>query len=173
MRPRAVLSVFALVAVAYLATFAAVAGPAALAFGLISQLIFLLPGVLIVRAMGAGWLAALAFGPFISQALGRLVLTLSWPAGGRGVWLLAAVPLLVAVVIAPTRRLAGRFRLPATEPDDAVALACLLLLVPLMPGLGLEPITAVAFGTLLGGALRGCRSGPAGGSADRGAARGC
>ena len=72
MRPKAVSAALLLVAAAYLATFAAVAGPAALAFGLLSQLIFLLPGVLIVRAIapGDGWLPPLAFGPLVGQALG-------------------------------------------------------------------------------------------------------
>ena len=121
---------------AFALAYATVAGPAALAFGLTSQLIFLLPGVLMVRAMtpGAGWLAALAFGPFVGQALGSLVLTLLWVAGGRGPWLIAAAPLLVAVLAAPARNLAGRIRLPATGPGDATALALVLLLVPVIVG---------------------------------------
>ena len=137
MRPQAVSAAFLLVASAFLATFAAVAGPAALAFGLLSQLIFLLPGVLIVRAVapGGGWLAPLAFGPLVGQALGSLVLTLLWVAGGRGPWLLLAAPLLVAVLGWPARRLAGRWRLPFAEPADALALMALLLLVPLVVGL--------------------------------------
>jgi hypothetical protein len=137
MRPTAVLITLLLVAGAYLATFAAVAGPAALAFGIPSQLIVLLPGVLIVRAMapGQGWLAPLAFGPLAGQALASFVLTLLWVAGGRGVWMIAAAPLLVALLIWPARQLRGRFRLPATEPADAVALGLLLLLVPLVAGL--------------------------------------
>ena len=124
-------------ATAYLATFAVVASPAALAFGLISQLIFLVPGVLIVRAItpGTGWLASLAFGPFISQALGSLVLTLLWLAGGRGPWLIGAAALLVALLIVPARRLAGRFRLPVTESGDVIALGLLLLIVPVIAGL--------------------------------------
>ena len=137
MRPRAVLPAFLVAGGAYLAAYAAVANPAALAFGLISQLIFLLPGVLILRAMmpGAGWLTPIAFGPMVSQALGSFVLTLLWVAGGRGVWMIAVAPLLVAVLIRPARRLADRFTLPATQPGDAVALALLLLLVPLVTGL--------------------------------------
>jgi hypothetical protein len=125
------------VAAAFAATFAAVAGPAALAFGLPSQLIFLLPGVLIVRAMapGAGWLAPIAFGPLLGQALGSFVLTLLWVAGGRGVWMIAAAPLIVAVLIWPARQLKDRFRLPETESTDVVALALLLLIVPLIVGL--------------------------------------
>jgi hypothetical protein len=124
-------------AAAYLATFAAVAGPAALTFGLLSQLIVLIPGVLIVRAMTprAGWLAPLAYGPLIGQALGSLVLTLLWVAGGRGPWLIVAAPLAVAMLVWPARRLAGRFRFPITEPGDAISLTVLLLLVPVIVGL--------------------------------------
>ncbi len=98
MRPKAVSAGFLFVATAFLATFAAVAGPAALAFGLLSQLIFLLPGVLIVRAIapGGGWLAPLAFGPLVGQALGSFVLTLLWVAGGRGPWLIIVAPVLLA-----------------------------------------------------------------------------
>ena len=137
MRPSAVLLSLSLVAGAYIATFAAVAGLPALAFGVSSQLLFLLPGVLIVRAMtpGGGWLSPVAFGPFLGQALGSFVLTLLWVAGGRGVWTIAAAPLIVAALIWPARRLAGRFRLPATDTRDLVALAVLLLLVPLVAGL--------------------------------------
>jgi hypothetical protein len=128
----------ALAAVACLATFAAVAGPAALAFGLLSQIIFILPGVGIVRALSAkqdGWLASIAFGPLIGEALGCFVLTLLWVAGARGVWLLLAAPAIVAALIGPARALRGRWRLPATEPGDAVALALLMLLVPLVVAL--------------------------------------
>lgn len=137
MRPSAVLLTLFIVAGAYVATFAAVAGPAPLAFGITSQLIFVLPGVLIVRAMtpGAGWLAPMAFGPFVGQAFGSLVLTLLWVAGGRGVWMLAAAPLIVALLIWPARRLHERIRLPSTESTDAIALGLLLLLVPLVAGL--------------------------------------
>ncbi|OFW48553.1 MAG: murein biosynthesis integral membrane protein MurJ [Acidobacteria bacterium RIFCSPLOWO2_12_FULL_68_19] len=46
-----------------------------------------------------------------------------------------------------------RFFIPALSPAtyNVATVSCALLLVPLMPGLGLEPITAVAFGTLVGG----------------------
>lgn len=137
MRPREVLPVVLLVAGAYIVTFAAVAGPAALAFGIPSQLIFLLPGVLIVRAMAPalGWLAPVAFGPLLGQALGSFALTLLWVAGGRGVWTIAVAPLIVAALMWPARRLAGRFRLPVTDSGDLIALTLLLLLVPIITGL--------------------------------------
>jgi hypothetical protein len=122
---------------AFAIAFAAVAGPAALAFGIATQLLFLLPGVLIVGAMtrGSGWLAPIAYGPLLGQALGSFVLTLLWVVGGRGVWMIAAAPLLVAILVRPARRLAGRFKLPATDRGDAAALALLLLIVPLIVGL--------------------------------------
>ena len=137
MRPRAVLLSLLLVTGAYLATFAAVAGPAALAFGIPSQLLFLLPGVLIVRAMtpGSGWLAPVAFGPLLGQALCSSLLTLVWVGGGRGVWTIGLVPLMVAALVLVASRFAGRFRLPLTDSHDLVALALLLLLVPLVAGL--------------------------------------
>jgi hypothetical protein len=122
---------------AFAIAFAAVAGPAALAFGISSQLLFLLAGVLIVRAMmpGPGWLAPVAYGPLIGQALGSFFLTVLWVAGGRGAWMIGAAPALVAALAWPARRLAGRFRLPATAPGDAAALALVLLIVPLVTGL--------------------------------------
>ena len=137
MRPPAVLVTLLLVTGAYVATFAAVAAPAALAFGILSQLLVLLPGVLIVRAIapGTGWLTPIAFGPMVGQALGSLVLTLLWVAGGRGVWMIAVAPIIVALLIVPARTLGGRFRLPDTQATDAIALGLLLLLVPLVAGL--------------------------------------
>lgn len=127
----------AVTAAAFLVTFLAIAAPPTLAFALFSQVVFFAPGLLIVRAVapGGGWLATLAFGPILGQALGSFVLTLLWVAGGRGPWLIAAAPLVVALLVWPARRLAGRWRLPFTEPSDALALLVLLLLVPLVVGL--------------------------------------
>jgi hypothetical protein len=127
---------FALSAVASLAAFVAVASPLPLLFGLLSQAIFVLPGILIVRAIARddGWLPAVAFGPLLGQALGYLVLTLCWVIGARGPWLLLAAPAIVALLIVPANRLRGRWRLPRTEPGDAVALALLLIIVPLVVG---------------------------------------
>ena len=124
-------------AVACLAAFFAVAGPAALAFGLISQAIFIAPGILILRAIAPrqGWLPIAAFGPLVGQALGCFVMTLLWVAGGRGPWLLIVTPLIVAALAWPARRLEGRWKLPAAEPGDAVAVALLLILVTLIVGL--------------------------------------
>ena len=125
-----------LAAAAYLATYLAVADPLVLAFGLASQFLFVLPGVLILRAIapGAGWLAAVSFGPLVGQALGSLVLTLLWITGAHGVWLLIAAPLLVSLLALPARRLAGRWTLPPVDFHDAMALSALLLIVPSIVG---------------------------------------
>lgn len=127
----------ALAAIAFLATFVAVASPAPLAFGLLTQLIFVAPGVLLLRAVAPaeGWLPALAWGPLLGQALSSLAATGLWVAGGHGPWLLVAAPAIVAALIVPARRLRGRWALPATEWADGVALPLLLLLVPLIVAL--------------------------------------
>lgn len=127
----------AIAAAAYLASFISVAGPAVLLFGLASQFVFVLPGVLILRAIAPsqGWLPALAFGPLAGQALASLAMTLLWVAGGRGVWLLIAAPAIVAALIPVAHRLRDRWRLPAVEPGDAFALALVVLIVPVITGL--------------------------------------
>ena len=124
-------------AAAYLATYLAVASPLVLAFGLASQVLFVLPGILILRAIAPtqGWLPSMGFGPFVGQALGSLVLTLLWITGAHGVWLLVAAPLLVSLLALPARRLAGRWTLPSLHVDDAIALTLLLLIVPVVVGL--------------------------------------
>lgn len=127
---------FALSAVASLAAFFSVASPLPLAFGLVSQALFVVPGVLILRGIARedGWLPVAAFGPLVGQALGCFVLTLLWVAGARGPWLLIAAPLVVAALAWPAAQLRGRWRLPKTEPGDAIALALLLVIVSLVVG---------------------------------------
>lgn len=128
----------AVTAAGYLALLAAVASPVALLFGVSLQIAFVVPGIALARAIagpGLGWLISLAFGPLLGQALGSLALTGVWAAGGRGIWVVLAAPLLVATVIVPARRLQGRWRLPATSPGDRLALAALLLIVPVIVGL--------------------------------------
>jgi hypothetical protein len=124
----------AIAACASLATYLVVTSPGPLLFGLLSQAIFILPGVLMCRAIapGSGWLPAVSFGPFVGQALGSLVLTMLWVAGARGPWLLLAAPILVALLIVPARRMQGRWTLPQTERTDIVALAIVSLIVPLL-----------------------------------------
>lgn len=128
----------AVASASFLALLAAVAAPLALLFGVSSQIAFVLPGIAIARAIAGpalGWLIPLAFGPMLGQALASLALTGVWAAGGRGIWVVLAAPLLVAAVIVPARRLQGRWRLPATAPGDRVALAALLMIVPVIVGL--------------------------------------
>lgn len=126
-----------LAAAAYLATYFAVASPLALAFGLVSQILFVLPGILIMRAIAPtqGWLPVVAFGPFVGQALGSLVLTLLWMTGAHGAWLLIVAPVLVSLLAMPARRLEGRWTLPSVHASDVVALSLLLLIVPVVAGL--------------------------------------
>jgi hypothetical protein len=130
-------AVVAMAAGACLAALLSVAGPAALGFGLISQALFILPGVFILRAVApaAGWLPVAALGPLVGQALGCLVLTLMWAGGFRRPFLLIAAPAVVAGLIPLARRMQGRWRVPATEPGDVVAMALLAILVPLVVGL--------------------------------------
>jgi putative peptidoglycan lipid II flippase len=49
-----------------------------------------------------------------------------------------------------------RFFIPALSPAmyNVATIACALVLVPLMPGVGLPPITAIAIGSLVGGAAQ-------------------
>ncbi len=127
----------AVTVLAYAIVLLAVATPQTLIFGALAQLVFVFPGVLILRAMAGpehGWLMPLSFGPLVGQALGSLALTGLWAAGGRGVWVLGAAPLLVAVLVKPAARLRGRWRMPATSAGDVVALAALLLIVPIVAG---------------------------------------
>jgi len=123
-------------ALACLAAYVAVAGPAALAFGLLSQAIVAAPGIFILRAIAPaqGWLPIAAFGPLVGQALGCLVMTLLWVAGGRGPWLIIAAPLIVAGLIPLARRLEGRWTLPAIEKGDAMAIGLLIVLTMLVVG---------------------------------------
>ena len=128
----------AIAAAAYLALLVAIASPLALLFGVSVQIAFVLPGIAIARAIAGpslGWLVPLAFGPMLGQALASLALTGVWAAGGRGIWVVLAAPLLVTAVVIPARRLQGRWRLPATSPGDRVALAALLMIVPVIVGL--------------------------------------
>jgi hypothetical protein len=122
---------------AYLASFLSFASIPVLAFGVLSQVIFVLPGILMLRSIAPaqGWLPALAFGPLTGQALGSLVMTLLWVAGGRGAWLLIVAPLIVAALIPVAGTLRHRWRLPKVEPGDALALALLVLIVPLITAL--------------------------------------
>ena len=124
-------------AAAYLISLLTVSGPLGVMFGIVTHLLFAGPGVLIVRGaagVSAGWLVPLAFGPLVGQALGSVALTALWAAGGRGIWLLAAAPALVALLVLPARRLEGRWTVPAAEAGEWAALALLLLLVPLVVG---------------------------------------
>lgn len=99
--------------------------------------LFVLPGVFAVRAaLGreTGWLAPLVFGPVVGFGVSSLVLLLLWWAGGRGIWLVAAAPLLGVIVIRPARMLNGRLNLVRLDRRDLAPLLLTLLLVPLIVG---------------------------------------
>ncbi|MEO8681507.1 MAG: hypothetical protein ABI665_20840 [Vicinamibacterales bacterium] len=128
----------AAVAIAFAAMGLSVASPGALAFGLVAQLLFAAPGVLIMRRIAgvqAGWLAPMTLGPLVGQALGSAALTGLWAAGGRGPWVIVAAPAIVALLVRPAGRLQGRWRLPTLASGDRIALLLLLLVVPLIVAL--------------------------------------
>lgn len=95
------------------------------------QLVFVLPGVAIVRRAQAredGWLTAVAFGPLVGLGASSLALLGYWVAGGRGAWLLAAAPATALLLAWPAGRLRDRWRWPATHRADApMLLVCVLL----------------------------------------------
>jgi hypothetical protein len=124
-------------AAACLASLLSVSSIPVLVFGLVTHAVLVLPGVLILRAMAPTqrWLPALAFGPLAGQALGSLVMTLLWVAGGRGAWLMIAAPILVAALIPVAGELRDRWRLPSVAPGDGLALALLILIVPIITAL--------------------------------------
>ena len=135
---RRVAAAAAVLALALAITLLSVATPLGIAFGLTAQLLFVVPGVWLVRRIAGaagGWLMPIAFGPLAGQALGSVALTALWAAGGRGLWTIPAAALVVAVLIVPARRLEGRWRFPRPDPGDALALLLLLLMVPLIVGL--------------------------------------
>ena len=104
----------------------------ALAISFVGQILFVVPGVLIARAVAgsrAGWLAPITFGPLVGHALCSLALVGVWTLGGRGPWALAVASAIAAALIVPARHLEGRWRLPAITSGDVTALVALWLLV--------------------------------------------
>lgn len=130
-------AVAALAMLALGATLALVAHPWVAARVVVETTIFVLPGLLLLRAVAgpaAGWLPVLAFGPFVGFGLSSLALLGLWLAGGHGTWTLLASPALVLALVPLARRLQGRWRLPVTMPGDRLALAALVLMLPLVVG---------------------------------------
>ena len=70
---------------------------------------------------------------------------------------------LVAVAVAAMGMLnaLGRFFVPALAPAmfNVASIACIVLLVPLMPGFGLPPVAALAIAVLAAASGRSCCSG--------------
>ncbi len=111
-------------------TLALVARPTVAGLSLLQLAIFVLPGLLIVRAAAgraAGWLPVAAFGPFVGFGGSSLLLMGLWLAGARGAWTLAAAPILLGALVPWARRLSGRWPFPVTARGDSPALAALLV----------------------------------------------
>jgi hypothetical protein len=120
-------------ACAYVVTLAAITTPLGIAFGAVLQIVSLLPGVWIIRAIAdqdGRRLASVTFGPLLGIALSSLALMVLWAAGARGAWTLLAAPAAVALLVVPARRLQRRLRFAVTLDDDWVWLLGLLLVVP-------------------------------------------
>lgn len=112
-----------------------VARPPVAAFGILEKIAFVLPGLLLIRAVAgpaAGWLPVVAFGPCLGFGLSSLTLLALWVSGGRGSWTLFLAPLMLGPLVPLARRLRGRWPFPVTRPQDGAALAAALLLVPLV-----------------------------------------
>ncbi len=130
-----------LVAVTVL-TFAAlllqVARPVPAAVAVAEKALLMLPGLLLIRAAAGpsvGWLPVVAFGPLLGIGLSYLAMLPLWIAGGRGLWLFAAAPALVLLLLPFAHRARDRWPFPRTARDDRAWLAATLLLVPLVVGL--------------------------------------
>lgn len=111
--------------------------PSTAAIVVLEKTALFLPGLLLVRAAAgpaAGWLPVVAFGPFIGYALSSLALLGLWLLGARGLWTLAAAPVLVLPLLPFARRARDRWPFPVTSRGDRAALAVLLLLVPVIVG---------------------------------------
>jgi hypothetical protein len=97
--------------------------------------VFLLPGLLLVRAVAgrsSGWLPVVAFGPVVGFGLSSLVLLGLWVGGGRGSWTLFVAPALLLPLVPFAYRLQGRWSMPTRLPGDRLALAAAVLVVPLV-----------------------------------------
>jgi len=125
----------AAVVVAYAATLLQVSPPGAALLGVLVQTLVMAPGVLIVwrlTAPGSRWLPMITIGPAAGMGLSSLALLGLWAAGGRGAWIIPVAASLAALLALPAGRLAGRWRLPAPDRSDGIALLLALLVVPLV-----------------------------------------
>ena len=106
-------------------------------------------GVLVVLGILFAWPLVRAFAGDYASVPGKLELTV----------LLTRVMLPFLTLVAVAAALMGmlnslhRFFIPALAPAmfNVATILCALLLVPMMPGVGWPPITAIAIGALLGG----------------------
>ncbi len=125
----------ALVASIYTTTLLQLTTPQGLVFGAVSQLAFVAPGVLVVRAATGsvvGWLVPLTLGPLLGMGLSSMALLGLWAAGIRGPWVLAVAPAVAGVLAWPARRLHGRQVVAAPSGTDALWILILLVVVPVV-----------------------------------------
>jgi hypothetical protein len=118
-----------------LATLAAVARPAVFVPAGLAFAVFAAPGVLAARAAlgrDGGWLTPLTLGPIVGFGFSSVALLALWWGGARGLWLLAAAPLLAATFAWPARALSGRLAIVRLGRRDLLPLLLLLLVVPLV-----------------------------------------
>lgn len=90
-----------------------------------------------------------AFAPEYQAVPGKFELTVRLTR-----WMFPFLPLVaVSVAAAGMLNALGRFFVPALAPAtfNVASIACILLLVPLMPALGAEPVVALAIAVLIGG----------------------
>ncbi len=125
------------VGVGYLLALLQVGSVLEVLFGALAYLVFVAPGVFMVRAAvqsAAGWMVPLTFGPCIGFAFSSLTLLALWSLGVRDAWMLLAAPLLASPLVWPAHRLAGRLHVFERTNADTRCLLLLLLLVPLIVG---------------------------------------
>ncbi len=96
------------------------------------------PGLLVVRRVYGSqpgtWVQALLLGPAWGFSLTSLVLLAMWVAGIRSVPVLLVAPAAASLVAIPAGYLAGSLLVPAFTRRDAVAIAIVLGLVPIVVG---------------------------------------
>jgi len=116
---------------------------------LVINALLLVTGVVVIAGIVFAGPITRTFAPEFANVPGKLELTADLT---RVMW-----PFLTTVVVAVSMmgmlNSLHRFFVPALSPAmfNVATIASTVLLVPVMPRIGLPPIAAVAFGTLLGG----------------------
>jgi putative peptidoglycan lipid II flippase len=116
---------------------------------LVINALLLITGLLVVvGVIFAGPITAF-FAPYFAEIPGKLQLTTEL----TRVMLPFLTTIAVAVAMMGMLNALHRFFIPALSPAmfNVMTILCAFTLVPLMPAFGLQPIVAIAIGTLLGG----------------------